>query len=200
MRSQFLIVGVTLLGAGLYCGPAAGDEERSGDKLTVPEGQPKEIMAKLSKLEGDWVLLDENGEETGVIGSKFRVTPAGSGLMVLEEMFPDSLDGHETINVYQADGERVLITHYCAVANQPQVEVRSTDDENRLELNFDGITNQPSPDADHMRQAEYIFHGEVRQAEYIFHGKNRLTTRWRSMTDGKLSDENSITFELKRKT
>ena len=92
------------------------------------------------------------------------------------------------LNVYHADGDRVLMTHYCAAGNQPRVEVRTTDDENRLELRFESITNLATPDADHMRQAEYIFDG-----------KDRLTTRWRSMTDGKLSDENSITFELKRK-
>ena len=144
------------------------------------------VMDKLTALEGDWVLLDEDGQETEVIGSTFRLTSAGTAVMEL--MFPDSPDGHEMLNVYHADGDRILMTHYCAAGNQPRVEVRATDDEDRLELRFESITNLPSPDADHMRQAEYVFDG-----------KDRLTTRWRSMTDGKLSEENSITFELKRK-
>ena len=172
MTGRFLIAGAALLALSLAGGLAAADDDT--------------VMARLAELEGEWILLDENGEETDVIGSTFRITSAGSAIM--ERMFPDSPDGHEMLNVYHADGDRVLMTHYCAAGNQPRVEVRTTDDENRLELRFDSITNLPTPDADHMRQAEYIFDGE-----------DRLTTRWRSMTDGKLSDENSITFELKRK-
>ena len=172
MTSRFLIAGGALLALSLAGGIAAADDDG--------------VMARLAELEGEWMLLDENGEETDVIGSTFRITSAGSAIM--ERMFPDHPDGHEMLNVYHADGDRVLMTHYCAAGNQPRVEVRTTDDENRLELRFESITNLPTPDADHMRQAEYIFDG-----------KDRLTTRWRSMTDGKLSDENSITFELKRK-
>ena len=172
MTSRFLIAGGALLALSLTGGLSAGDDGG--------------VMARLAELEGEWILLDENGEETDVIGSTFRITSAGSAIM--ERMFPDSPDGHEMLNVYHADGDRVLMTHYCAAGNQPRVEVRTTDDENRLELRFESITNLATPDADHMRQAEYIFDG-----------KDRLTTRWRSMTDGKLSDGNSITFELRRK-
>ena len=68
------------------------------------------------------------------------------------------------------------------------MEVKATDDENRLELQFESITNLASPEADHMHQAEYIFRGD-----------DRLTTRWWSMQDGKVSEENHVTIELKRK-
>lgn len=187
------------MGAGLYCDPAAGDQDRLADKPTAREGRPKDIMAKLSTLKGDWILLEENGEETGVIGSRFRVSPSGSGLMVLEEMFPGSPDGHDTINVYQAEGERVYLIHYCPVANQPRAEIQLTDDENRLSLKFDRVTDQLSPGEDKSNHADYIFHGDVRRADYIFHGEDRVTTRWSSAPDDNLSGENSIAFELKRK-
>ena len=144
------------------------------------------IMSRLAALEGDWILLDENGEETDIIGSSFRLTSAGSALM--ERMFPDNAEGHEMLNVFHADGERVLMTHYCGAGNQPRLEVIATDDENRLELQFESITNVSSPDEDHMHQAEYVFHGN-----------DRLTTHWYSMMDGELSDEHSISFELERK-
>ena len=143
------------------------------------------LMEKLAALEGDWVLLDENGEDTGIVASTFKVTAAGSVLM--EQMFPGAEDGSEMLNVYHADGDRVLMTHYCAAGNQPRLEITTTDDANRLELRFESITNL-SPESDH----------HMHQAEYIFHGDDRLTTRWQSMLDGELSEEHAV-FELKRK-
>ena len=146
----------------------------------------EDIMSRLAALEGEWMLLDEQGEETDVIGSSFRVTSAGSTLV--ERMFPDHPDGHEMLNVYHVDGDRVLMTHYCAAGNQPRLRSLSTDDEGRLQWQMESITNLAAPGADHMHQAEYVFHGD-----------DRLTTHWQSMVDGELSDEQSITFELKRR-
>ena len=165
----------TMIGASFLALALAGLAAEEGD-----------LLEKLASLEGDWVMLDENGEENGVIGSSFKMTSGGSVLM--ERMFPDSPDGHEMLNVYHADGDRVLMTHYCAAGNQPRLEVKATNDEDRLVLRFESITNLASPGADHMHQAEYIFQGE-----------DRLTTRWQSMQDGKVSEETSVTFELRRK-
>ena len=171
MRIRTAISGATLL-ALMLTGGAAADE--------------KSVMEKLAALEGDWMYLDENGEESDMIGSTFRLTAAGSALV--EVMAPGSPEGYEMVNMYHADGDRVLMTHYCAAGNQPRMEVIATDDENRLELKFESVTNLASPDANHMHSAEYIFHGD-----------DRLTTRWWSMQDGKISEENHVTIELKRK-
>ncbi len=141
------------------------------------------VMAKLTALEGDWVLLDEDGRETDTVGATFRLTAGGSALV--ETMFPG--DGHEMVNMYHADGDRVLMTHYCAAGNQPRLEVLATDDENRLELRFESITNLATPQANHMHQAEYVFQGN-----------DRLTTRWRNMANGELTEE-TTTIELKRR-
>lgn len=172
MKIRTAISGATLLALMLTGGGAAADE--------------KSVMEKLAALEGDWIYLDENGEETGVIGSTFRLTAAGSALV--EVMAPGSPEGYEMVNMYHADGDRVLMTHYCAAGNQPRMEVKATDDENRLELKFESVTNLASPDANHMRHAEYTFHGD-----------DRLTTRWWSMQDGKVDEEIHVTIELQRK-
>lgn len=172
MKNRTQIYGATLLALLLAGGNAAAES--------------KSVMEKLAELQGDWIMLDENGAETDMIGSTFRLTAAGSALV--EVMAPGSPEGYEMVNMYHADGHRVLMTHYCAAGNQPRMEVKTTDDENRLELKFESVTNLVSPDANHMRQAEYIFRGD-----------DRLTTRWWSMQDGKVSEENHVTIELKRK-
>ena len=53
---------------------------------------------------------------------------------------------------------------------------------------FPNFNPNPAPGDDHMHQAEYVLEGD-----------NRLTTHWKSMVDGEVSDEHSITFELKRR-
>lgn len=154
--------------------------------LSGAGAKDEDLMSKLTALEGEWIMLDENGAETGVVGSSFRLTSAGS--VLAETMFPNSPDGHEMLNLYHADGDRVLMTHYCAAGNQPRLEVRTTEDGNRLELSFESITNLSSS------QDHYMHH-----AEYILHGEDRLTTHWYSMKDGQITGESPMTFELKRR-
>ncbi len=170
MARMALFAGVALAAVSLLAAGAAGSD----------------VMSKLTALEGEWVMLDENGNETGVVGSSFRLTSAGSALVEL--MFPNSPDGHEMLNMYHADGERVLMTHYCAAGNQPRLEVRATEDGNRLELRFESITNLSSPNAHYMHHAEYVLHGD-----------DRLTTRWYSMNDGQITEASPMVFELKRR-
>ena len=170
MRNRTVMGGAALLALLLAGGNAAAEGES--------------VMEKLARLQGDWIMLDENGAETDMIGSTFRLTAGGS--VLVEVMGPD--EGFEMFNMFHADGERVLMTHYCAAGNQPRMEVKATDDENRLELQFESVTNLASPGANHMHQAEYIFRGD-----------DRLTTRWWSMQDGKVDEEIHVTIELQRK-
>ncbi len=172
MRIGTAIPAAALL-ALMLAGPTAAADDKS-------------VMDKLAKLQGDWIMLDENGAETDMIGSTFRLTAAGSALV--EVMAPGSPEGFEMVNMYHADGDRVLMTHYCAAGNQPRMVVKATDDDNRLVLQFESVTNLASPDANHMHHAEYIFHGD-----------DRLTTLWWSMQDGKVNEDEHVTIELKRK-
>ena len=141
-----------------------------------------DVMAKLTALEGEWTLVDENGSDTGVVGAVFK--PTANRSAVSEVMMPGG--DHEMLNVYHADGDRVLMTHYCAAGNQPRLEVVPAG-EDRLELRFDSITNLPHEGANHMHQAEFQLRGP-----------DRLTTYWYSMRDGKLSEEPTV-IDLARK-
>ena len=55
--------------------------------VSAVAAEGEDIMSRLAALEGEWMLLDEQGEETDVVGSSFRVTSAGSTLV--ERMFPN---------------------------------------------------------------------------------------------------------------
>ena len=170
MRNGLLIAGVALLAPG----------------LAAFAGEDASVMEKLAALEGDWMLLDEDGRETEVVGARFRLTAGGSALV--ETMFPDSADGHEMVNMYHADGDRVLMTHYCAAGNQPRLVVEATEDENRLALRFDSITNLASPESIYMSEAVYVFNGN-----------DRLTTRWRSTVGGEFTEDTTVIDLVRRK-
>lgn len=142
-----------------------------------------DVMAKLTALEGEWTLLDETGTDTGVVGAVFK--PTANGSAVREVMMPGG--DHEMLNVYHADGDRVLMTHYCAAGNQPRLEIAPAGDD-RLELRFESITNLAHEGANHMHQADFQWHGP-----------DRLTTYWYSMQDGKLSEEATV-IDLARKS
>lgn len=64
-----------------------------------------ELMERLKSLEGDWMVLDEQGEATDQVGARFRLTANGSALQ--EFMFPDA--PHEMLNVYTLSSLRNLV-------------------------------------------------------------------------------------------
>lgn len=136
-----------------------------------------QLMDRLKSLEGDWMVLDEHGEATAEVGARFRITAGGSALR--EFMFPDT--PHEMLNVYHKDGERVLMTHYCAAGSQPRLEVLPAEQGDGLRLKFESITNLPSPEAHFMHHAEYEWEGD-----------DRLTTIWYGSENGKIVDETTV--------
>jgi hypothetical protein len=72
---------------------------------------------RLKALAGSWQseARDEQGNPQQEI--EFKVVAQGSA--VVETMFPGK--PYEMVNVYTLDGDRILITHYCAGGNQPRM-------------------------------------------------------------------------------
>src|SRR3954454_8312886 len=89
----------------------------------VPAADPAPVKQsafdKLKKLAGTWVAADEKGQPTAQVVSGFKVVSAGSA--VQENIFPGT--DHEMVSVYFKDGQDVLMTHYCALGNQPQMKL-----------------------------------------------------------------------------
>ena len=154
-----------LMGAGLAIGLMIG--------ATV-QADTEAVMQKLKSLEGEWMVVNEQGEVLDQVGSEFRLTANGSAL----REFMDPGGQYEMLNVYHADGDRVLMTHYCGAGSQPRLEVVPAEEGNGLLLKFDSITNLPSPEAHFMHHAEYEWDGD-----------DRLTTTWYGSENGEISDD-----------
>lgn len=84
----------------------------------------KQALADLGKaLAGKWKLVGkEEGAEFGQI--EFKLTAGGSALM--ETMFPGT--PHEMVNLYTVDSGDLLVTHYCAIGNQPRMTLVKAED------------------------------------------------------------------------
>ena len=132
---------------------------------------------KIKALSGSWDGKASNGRPVQV---SFRVTSNGSAIM-------SEITGHEDmISMFHMDGpNRLLLTHYCAVGNQPRMEASVSPDGKTITFNFVDATNLASPDAAHMRKMVLTLVDE-----------NHHTEVWTFNDHGK---EHTAVFDLRRK-
>src|SRR3954447_19979613 len=90
-------------------------EDRTGERPPVPTNPAFETMKKLA---GTWLAADEDGKPTDQVTSIIRVTAGGSA--VHETLFPGQ--PHEMVSIYTVEGPDLVMTHYCALGNQPRLK------------------------------------------------------------------------------
>lgn len=98
---------------------------------------------KLKALAGSWQGTAMEGKPVQVV---FRVTSNGSALM-------DEIQGPEDmITMFHLDGDRLLMTHYCATGNQPRMVGKMSPDGKAVTFDFLDVTNFNSTQPGHMQQ------------------------------------------------
>lgn len=108
---------------------------------------------RLKKLAGTWVATDNDGKPTDQVVSVFKITAAGS--VVTETLFPGQ--PHEMVSVYHLDNGELVMTHYCALGNQPRMKADPKSPPNQLRFLFAGGTNfDPAKDL-HMHEGTLTF-------------------------------------------
>lgn len=175
LRCVMVPVGVLLLAAG-------GCSSGGGVKVVSAASAERQasLLGQVKALEGTWVGKDENGAE--IVMTTYQVTSKGSA--VREVMFPGM--PHEMTNLYHMDGDALVVTHYCAVGNQPRMRsVKSAP--GRIEFGPDSVTNL-TPGQTYMGGLTLVMAD-----------KNTLLQEWTSYKDGKVDSDHAPRFELKRK-
>ena len=110
----------------------------------------KAAYARLGTLAGEW----EADTSMGKIHLTYELIAGGSAMVERETM--DHMPPMET--VYHLDGNRLQLTHYCALGNQPRLEARVYDAKTgNLEFGFLNATNLASPAVAHMHNASFRF-------------------------------------------
>jgi hypothetical protein len=142
MRTGTVLLGVLL--AAALAAPAGAAEGMPAKK--DPAG-----FSRIKSLAGEWEGKRPDGKVTRL---SYKVASAGSA--VVETLTPS--DEMEMVTVYHADGDSILMTHYCAANNQPRMRARVTSD-NPKEIAFSYVdaANLSTPGEGHMSALTLTF-------------------------------------------
>ncbi len=147
MTQRFLTGGLVLLA---LAAAAHGDDRAGGKK---PATAPHPGLERLKKLAGTWVAADKEGKPTGQVVSVVKVTAAGSA--VHETLFPGQ--AHEMVSLYHLDGPDLVMTHFCALGNQPRMKADPKSPANQIHFQFAGGTNLDPARDKHMHEGTLTF-------------------------------------------
>ena len=162
--------------AVLATGASADDKHEHKDHAKSP------ALEKLKKLAGEWVATDDKGKEQVV--SVFKVTAAGSA--VQETIFPGS--PMEMVSVYHMDGKDLLMTHYCALGNQPRMKLDPHSKDNTLKFVFAGGTNLDAAKDMHMHEGWITIVDD-----------DHIEWNWSAYDQGKPAEGHKVAMKLSRK-
>jgi hypothetical protein len=152
------------------------------DKAAKQPAGGAAALDRMKKLAGTWVAADDKGRPTDKVMLVYKVISAGS--TVHETMFPGS--DHEMVTVYHLDGKDLVLTHYCALGNQPKLKLDPKSTGNVLKFDFAGGTNiDPKKDM-HMHEGSITFADD-----------DHIEWSWKGYADGKPAD--GISLKLVRK-
>jgi hypothetical protein len=155
-----------------------------GDTMVVKTDaeHQADLLDRVKTLAGEWEMEDEKGVWS--VSTVFSVSSNGS--VVREVMFPGS--PHEMTNMYHMDGNSLVMTHYCAMGNQPRMRATQAVG-NSIPFTFDSVTNYNESHTGYM--------GAV---TLVFESPDRIVQQWQN-TDkatGKPGDH-APGFVLRRK-
>jgi hypothetical protein len=133
---------------------------------------------QLKTLVGEWEGVN-SGRPV-----KVTYTLVANGTALMERLQP--ADEPDMITMYSADGDHVVVTHYCSGGNQPQMVAQATTGKaEKLSFTLVRVTGLKTPDDDHMV-------GLV----LTLSDKDHLTQQWKYQSKGKIS-ENLVQFTRK---
>ncbi len=141
----------------------------TGESLPAPQSTADFEMIK--SLAGAWNgTTDAHGKKEDARAT-YKLTSGGSA--VEETLFPGT--SHEMISVYFLDGKTLMMTHYCALGNQPRMKVTAFEPNKKIKFEMVDATGMKTPQEAHMGALT------VRMRD-----KDHLTQEWvHVMPDGK---------------
>ncbi len=122
----------------------------AGEPTEATKSSP--AFDKLKSLVGTWQGKDEEGKPVTI---SYKVVSAGTSLM-------ETLDMADTkeamVTMYHMDGEKVMMTHYCSMGNQPRMRAKAlSKDGKSLNFSLVDVANLSSPKENHMSKLLFTF-------------------------------------------
>ena len=131
------------------CALLAGGARAEDQKPDPSHGTPVRANAGfdlMKSLVGNWEMPGKDGGPGATVS--FALISDGTALM--ETM--DMAGSHASmVTMYHADGDKLMMTHYCGANNQPRMTcVKPTTDGKSLVFNYAGASNLATPATGHM--------------------------------------------------
>jgi hypothetical protein len=115
----------------------------------LAQSAAQKSFEQLKGLAGSW----EGTMEGQTMHVSLRVTSMGNTLM--HEMRGPGPD--DPITMFNLDGDRLLLTHYCDAGNQPRMVATVSPDGKTIVFNFLEATNLLSTQMGHMQRVTFTF-------------------------------------------
>ena len=145
-----------------------------------PEGKSSPSFDKLKSLTGTWKGKDNDGKPVTI---SYKVVSAGSSIMETLDMGENE---QAMVTMYHLDGNRLMMTHYCSMGNQPRMRAKNmAKDGKTLGFAFVDATNMSSSKDSHMHSLAFTFKDD-----------DHFVQEWTMWKDGKT--EHTATFEFER--
>jgi hypothetical protein len=139
---------------------------------------------QLKKLAGEWYAADDKGKATDKLITTFKVISNGSA--VQETIHPGT--PMEMVTVYHLDGSDIVLTHYCALGNQPKLKLDAKSPANVLKFNFTSGTNLDASKDMHMHEGSITFTDD-----------DHIEWAWQAYQNGKPLEDHKLVLKLARK-
>ncbi|MEE9218921.1 MAG: hypothetical protein V3U98_07615 [Acidobacteriota bacterium] len=109
-------------------------------------------LEKLKALVGVWEGQTKEGKS-----ARATYELVSNGTAVLETL--ETGEEETMITVYHADGDQLMLTHYCGAGNQPRMRAGKAAAGTTLRFSFVDATNLQGAQAGHMHNLELKFEG-----------------------------------------
>jgi uncharacterized protein with NRDE domain len=113
---------------------------------------------KLKSLVGTWKGTTEDGK---AVTLTYKLVSNGTAVMEINDS-EEHTDG--MITMYHLNGNKLMMTHYCSIGNQPRMKASALTSDGKLAFSFVDGTNMSPTDA-HMHSLTITFkdHNEIAQ-------------------------------------
>lgn len=132
----------------------------------VAQTDAQKAFASIKSLPGTW----QGDTPKGPVQVEFKITGGGSAVM------SEILGKEDMVSMFHLDGDRLLLTHYCAAGNQPRMQAETSPDGKTITFTYVDATNLATPETGHMQKMILTLLDENHHTEewvFIDHGKER---------------------------
>jgi hypothetical protein len=158
--------------SALSCLAGAG---HAGEPAHAAPARTNAIFEALKPLVGGWQGSSDEGKPVTI---SYALVSGGSALVETLETGKDP----GMVTVYYPDGDRLMMTHYCSLHNQPRMRATAPPAVGgKLPFEFVDATNLTSPDAMHMHRlvVTLVDKDHIVQEWTWKHGEKEGTTAFR---------------------